>query len=210
MMPLNQHWRKQAMKILIDNGHGRNTPGKRSPDEKLLEYRYTREIANAVVNQLRKRGYDAELLVTELNDVSLLDRVHRVNVKCQTYGKANVIVVSIHCNAAGNGKEWQKASGWEIWTSEGNTQSDILAESLIRAAEENFVGQKIRVNAQKAGDRDKEKNFTILKSTLCPAVLTENFFMDNKADVKYLLSPEGHEAVINCHVEGIINYIKSL
>ena len=198
------------MKILIDNGHGRNTPGKRSPDEKLLEYRYTREIANAVVNQLRKKGYDAELLVTELHDVSLLDRVHRVNVKCQTYGKANVIVVSIHCNAAGNGKEWQKASGWEIWTSEGNTQSDILAESLIRAAEENFVGQKIRVNAQKVGDRGKEKNFTILKSTLCPAVLTENFFMDNKADVKYLLSPEGHEAVIKCHVEGIINYIKSL
>lgn len=210
MMPLNQHWRKQAMKILIDNGHGRNTPGKRSPDEKLLEYRYTREIANAVVNQLRKKGYDAELLVTELYDVSLLDRVHRVNVKCQTYGKANVIVVSIHCNAAGIGKEWQKASGWEIWTSEGNTQSDILAESLIRAAEENFVGQKIRVNAQKAGDRDKEKNFTILKSTPCPAVLTENFFMDNKADVKYLLSPEGHEAVIKCHVEGIINYVKSL
>lgn len=198
------------MKILIDNGHGRNTPGKRSPDEKLLEYRYTREIANAVVNQLRKKGYDAELLVTELYDVSLLDRVHRVNVKCQTYGKANVIVVSIHCNAAGIGKEWQKASGWEIWTSEGNTQSDILAESLIRAAEENFVGQKIRVNAQKAGDRDKEKNFTILKSTPCPAVLTENFFMDNKADVKYLLSPEGHEAVIKCHVEGIINYVKSL
>lgn len=198
------------MKILIDNGHGRNTPGKRSPDEKLLEYRYTREIANAVVSQLRKRGYDAELLVTELYDVSLLDRVHRVNVKCQAYGKANVIVISIHCNAAGNGKEWQNASGWEIWTSEGNTQSDILAESLIRAAEENFVGQKIRVNAQRAGDRDKEKNFTILKSTLCPAVLTENFFMDNMADVIYLLSPEGYEAVINCHVEGIINYVKSL
>ena len=185
------------MKILIDNGHGRNTPGKRSPDEKLLEYRYTREIANAVVSQLRKRGYDAELLVTELHDVSLLDRVSNEDIRSQL-------------DAAGNGKEWQKASGWEIWTSEGNTQSDILAESLIRAAEENFVGQKIRVNAQKAGDRDKEKNFTILKSTLCPAVLTENFFMDNKADVKYLLSPEGHEAVINCHVEGIINYIKSL
>ena len=198
------------MKILIDNGHGRNTPGKRSPDERLLEYRYTRDVANAVVIRLRKLGHDAELLVTELHDVTLLDRVHRVNVKCQTYGKANVIVVSIHCNAAGNGKEWQKATGWEIWTSEGETQSDVLAESLIRAAEENFIGQKIRLNAQKVGDRDKEKNFTILKSTLCAAVLTENFFMDSKADVAYLLSPEGRESVIKCHVEGIINYVKSL
>jgi N-acetylmuramoyl-L-alanine amidase len=198
------------MKILIDNGHGRNTPGKRSPDGKFLEYRYTRDIANAVVIKLGKLGYDAELLVPELNDIPLLERVHRVNVKCQSLGKNKVIVVSIHCNAAGNGAEWQKATGWEIWTSEGRTESDILAESLIRSAEENFVGQKIRVNAQKEGERDKEKNFTILKSTLCPAVLTENFFMDSKADVAYLLSEEGRSAVIKCHVEGIVNYIRSL
>ena len=195
------------MLILIDNGHGRNTPGKRSPDERLLEYLYTREIADVVVSRLRRLGYDAELLVPELYDVSLLERVHRVNVKCQAYGKANVIVISIHCNAAGNGKEWLKGTGFECWTSEGDTQSDVLAESLIRAAEENFKGQKIRVNAQKSGDRDKEKNFTILKSTLCPAVITENFFMDNMADVEYLLSPEGREAVIRCHVDGIINYL---
>lgn len=198
------------MKILIDNGHGRNTPGKRSPNEKLQEYRYTRDVASSVVSQLRRLGYDAELLVPELYDVTLLERVHRVNVKCQTHGKSNVIVVSVHCNAAGNGQEWQKATGWECWTSEGRTQSDVLAESLIRAAEENFVGQKIRVNINKVGERDKEKNFTILKSTLCPAVLTENFFMDNKADVAYLLSSDGFDAVIKCHVEGIINYIKSL
>lgn len=198
------------MKILIDNGHGRNTPGKRSPDGKFLEYRYTRDIANAVVNQLRKLGYDAELLVTELHDVSLLDRVHRVNVKCQSLGKNNVLVVSIHCNAAGNGKEWLKATGWECWTSVGRTESDALAESLIRAAAENFIGKKIRLNVNKQGDRDKEKNFTILHNTLCPAVLTENFFMDNQNDVDYLLSKEGRDAVIRCHVEGITNYLKTL
>lgn len=28
------------MKILIDNGHGVDTPGKRSPDRKLREYAY--------------------------------------------------------------------------------------------------------------------------------------------------------------------------
>lgn len=198
------------MKILIDNGHGRNTPGKRSPDGKFLEYRYTRDIANAVVNQLRKLGYDAELLVTELHDVTLLDRVHRVNVKCQSLGKNNVLVVSIHCNAAGNGKEWLKATGWECWTSVGRTESDALAESLIRAAEENIIGKNIRLNINRQGDRDKEKNFTILHSTLCPAVLTENFFMDNQDDVDYLLSKEGRDAVIRCHVEGIANYLKTL
>jgi len=38
------------MKILIDNGHGSNTPGKCSPDGRLREYSYTREIAG------RERG----------------------------------------------------------------------------------------------------------------------------------------------------------
>lgn len=198
------------IQILIDNGHGKETPGKRSPDEKLLEYRYTRDVAELVVIRLQKMGYDAELLVPEVYDVPLLDRVHRVNVKCHSYGKSNVIVVSIHCNAAGDGKKWLNGTGWECWTSEGETQSDVLAECMIKAADKNFVGQKIRLNAQKEGQRDKEKNFTILKSTLCPAIITENFFMDNKADVEYLLSDEGKEAVINCHIEGIINYIAGL
>lgn len=197
------------MKILIDNGHGNNTPGKRSPDGRLLEWQYAREIAKAVVSRLRNAGYDAELLVTENYDVPLLERVHRANVKCQSLGKENVIVVSVHCNAAGNGKEWLKATGWEIWTSEGMTDSDRLAEWMLRMAELSFP-DKIRVWKQEQYQRDKEKNFTILKSTLCPAVLTENFFMDNQDDVAFLLSEEGKKAIVNCHVLGIINYIESL
>ena len=35
------------------------------------------------------------------------------------------------------------------------------------------------------GDRDMESNFYVLKHTSCPAVLTENFFQDNKSDVDY-------------------------
>lgn len=37
------------MKIVIDNGHGRETAGKRSPDGRLLEWSYNREIARRVV-----------------------------------------------------------------------------------------------------------------------------------------------------------------
>lgn len=47
------------MKILIDNGHGVNTPGKCSPDGVFREYKYTREIAAAVVKHLGYRGFDA-------------------------------------------------------------------------------------------------------------------------------------------------------
>lgn len=194
--------------ILIDNGHGSNTAGKRSPDGRLLEYKYTREIAKLVVSRLRNSGYNAELLVPEVYDVPLLERVHRVNVKCQSLGKENVLVVSIHCNAAGDGKKWMNATGWEIWTSEGRSESDNLAEWILRMAELGFPN-RVRVWKHEEGERDKEKNFTILKSTLCPAVLTENFFMDSKEDVNYLLSDEGKKAIVNCHVLGVINYIES-
>lgn len=197
------------MKILIDNGHGSNTPGKRSPDGLFREYAYTREIAVEVASQLRRKGYDADLLVPELYDVKMLERVHRVNVKCQSLGASNVILVSIHCNAAGNGKEWMNARGWEAWTSTGQTEGDKLAEYLYESAIESFApGTPIRSDWGD-GDFDKENQFTILSKTLCPAVLTENFFQDNKQDVDYMLSDEGRNAIVRCHVEGIKNYVDS-
>lgn len=196
-----------TMKILIDNGHGSNTAGKRSPDGLFREYAYTREIAAEVSYRLRRLGYDCELLVPELFDVALIERVHRVNVKCQTYGASNVLLVSIHCNAAGNGKEWLNGRGWEAWTSPGQTEGDKLAECLYQSALNVFApGTPIRSDWGD-GDFDKENHFTILSKTLCPAVLTENFFMDNKADVAYMLSDEGKEAIVRCHVEGIKKYI---
>lgn len=195
------------MKILIDNGHGKNTLGKRSPDEKLKEYQYTREIAQSVVNELNTLGYNAERIVKEETDISLSERVKRVNTICDKEGKNNVLLVSIHCNAAGNG-EWMKARGWSAYTSKGNTQSDILSEYLYEEAKINFVNLKIRTDYSDK-DSDWEENFYILKKTKCIAVLTENFFMDNKDDVEYLLSEEGKNAVIKTHVNGIINYIKN-
>ena len=41
----------------------------------------------------------------------------------------------------------------------------------------------------------------------CPAVLTENFFMDNHSDLEYLQSRAGKQAVVDTHVEGIIDYL---
>ena len=64
---------------------------------------------------------------------------------------------------------------------------------------------KIRMD-KSDGDMDKEKDFTIIYKTKCPAVLTENLFMDNKEDCEFLLSEEGKESIVNIHVDGIMNY----
>jgi hypothetical protein len=71
---------------------------------------YTREIADEVVRELAKRGYVAERIVKENLDVPLAERARRVNEICARYGANNVLLVSIHCNAAGNG-EWMNARG---------------------------------------------------------------------------------------------------
>lgn len=194
------------MKILIDNGHGENTPGKRSPDGIFREYKYVREIAEAVERELKSKGYDAERIVRENVDVPLAERTRRVNEICGRIGTSKVVLVSIHCNAAGNGTEWMNASGWSAYTSKGKTKSDILAELMYKEAERNFAGRKIRKDYSD-GDADWEEGFYILKKTKCPAVLTENFFMDNKQDVSYLLSLEGRNQIVKTHVDAIIKYV---
>lgn len=187
------------MKVLIDNGHGSNTAGKRSPDGRLIEYAYAREIAVRVVHELRKRGLDAERIVREEVDVPLAERCKRVN----EYKANEAILVSIHCNAAGNGSTWMSARGWEAWTSVGKTKADKLATCLYDAA--GRAGFKLRKD-ETDGDPDKEGHLYLLKHTKCPAVLTENLFQDNKEDVDYLLSKEGKRAIVELHVDGICEY----
>ena len=194
------------MKILIDNGHGQSTPGKRSPDGRFLEFQFNRTIAKQIVDDLRDRGYDAELLVPEDDDVPLKDRCKRVNDIVAREGKQNVILISIHANAFGNGIEWTSPSGWSVYTSKGQTKADDLAEQLAKAAIKNLPQMKMR--AEKSdGDFDYEENFYILKHTACPAVLTENGFYTNKEDLAILESREGRRAITDLHVEGIVEHL---
>lgn len=188
------------MRIWIDNGHGADTPGKQSPDGRLREYAYTREIAKRVVNALKGKGMDAELLTPEENDIPLKERCARANAVRES------ILVSIHLNAAGNGSQWMQARGWEAWTSVGHTRADKLAECLYASASGNLPDMNMRKDTTD-GDSDKESGFYILKHTVCPAVLTENLFQDNREDVDFLLSEEGKQKITDLHVEGICKYL---
>ena len=84
---------------------------------------------------------------------------------------------------------------------------DKLADCLYDAAEKYLPAcTKIRTDLTD-GDRDKEGNLAVVRGTRCAACLTENLFQDNREDVEYLLSPEGREAIIKLHVEGIKAYV---
>lgn len=195
------------MKILIDPGHGIDTPGKRSPDGLFREYLWNRQVADLILDGLISAGIDASLVVTETNDVTLRNRVNRVNTICNRLGASNVLLVSIHANAAGNGSAWMNAKGWSCYTSKGKTKSDHVAECLYDAFEAEFQDRKIRKDMSD-GDRDWEENFYVLQKSKCAAVLLENFFYDNREECAWMLQEETKKRIASAAVKGIIKYIK--
>lgn len=191
--------------ILLDNGHGAETPGKRSPDGRLMEWEYTRQLAGAIEARLLAGGYNVRRIVEETADVPLRERCRRVNEVCRTH--PHVLLISLHCNAAGNGSQWCEARGWGAYVSlNASENSKRLARRLCEAAE--LFGQKVRRYAP--GKPWWPQDLAMCRDTKCPAVLTENLFQDNRADVDYLLSVEGKQALADLHVQGIADYIRDL
>jgi len=195
------------MKILLDNGHGVNTAGKRSPDGRLREFAYTRDIAARLEQKLRGAGFDVQRIVPEEFDVSLSERCRRVNEVVRKAPRSrDVLLVSIHCNAAAS-SGWQKARGWSVYVSLNASQnSRILASHLEAAARQ----QGLTIRRPSPAQPWHVKNLAMCRDTNCPAVLTENLFQDNLEDVEFLLSERGRQAIVDLHFNGIINYIKDI
>ena len=187
------------MKILIDNGHGRATAGKRSPvwpdGKQLFEYEFNRDIARRVHEALTARGADSVPVVPEIDDIPLAERTRRVNEIAAQVGPENCLLVSIHVNAGGG-------TGWEAWTSVGETEADNYATIFYEEAARAFPEKRMRKDMTD-GDPDKENQFYILKHTVCPAVLSENFFFDNEKDCKYMLDNEFRNRIAKIHYEAI-------
>lgn len=205
--------------ICLDNGHGEETPGKRSPwlakgippELPLREYAYCREIVSRLAKVLNEDGYPVFIVVPESTDITLAERGKRIN-GVVAEAKANgmhAISISIHNNAAGRGDAWKEAYGWSVWTTRGQNNSDKLAQCLFDAAKEVLtpLGQKTRHDVSD-GDDDYEDNFAMCRMPNCPAVLTENMFQDCIKEVEFLLTEEGKNAIVEIHRRGIVKFIE--
>lgn len=192
------------MIILIDNGHGIETPGKRSPDGRFKEYLWNREVAEILCDILCDDGFDARLLVPETNDVSLKTRVNRANKVWKKEG--DCILISIHANAAGDGSRWMQARGWSCYTTVGQTESDRLAERMYDSFRTEFPDARFRTE-RTDGDQDYEADFYILRKTRCPAVLLENWFYDNREECAFLLRQDTKEHVAMAAFWAVRNYL---
>ena len=189
--------------IIIDAGHGNNSPGKRSPiwkdGKQLFEWEFNRDIATRIAHKLAAAGIRSRLLVTEKEDIQLSERCRRVNNICRMHGKDNCILISIHSNAGGG-------TGFEVFTSPGNTKADEYATIMLDSLKYSFPKEKIRTDYSD-GDADKEARFYMLQKSQCPAILTENLFMDNETDCRKLMDDNFREQIAEAHVRAIFQML---
>lgn len=204
--------KNQAL-ILLDAGHGGMinskyvTPGKRSPiwDD---DTQYFEGVGNRLIREEIMKLLDAECInYITVNpgeaDMSLGERVKIVNAHCRKRGTSNCLLISIHSDA------WKKpeAHGWSCYTTKGQTASDLFAEILYEETQKVFPNETFRSDTRD-GDPDKEADFYIISKTLCPAVLSENFFMTNPEECKnILMNKQGRKKIATAHVNAILRWV---
>ncbi len=191
------------MKVIIDNGHGVNTLANSSPDGRLIEGVYAREIARLLCEGLAANGVDAVLLTPQDEDVPLGVRTRLAN-SIHRQNRGNTILISLHSDAT-PGKGWSEAKGMSVRLSQNASQrSKTLARCLYAAFE------KERLPVRKwNGDVVPwwPQNLAICRDTVMPAVLVEMFFHTNKEQVEWALSKCGKNAILSAITEAIMNFI---
>lgn len=192
--------------IILDCAHGADVKGKCSPDGTHREYKWSRLICGKLRDKLKLSGYRVEYTNETENEIGLSQRKNIAN-NIKIDSNQVKFLISLHNNAAGNGSNWTNATGFEIFTSKGQTLSDKFAQVIMSNLQMDFPesnGFKHRVDLTD-GDLDKEENFTVLMGNYY-AILLEWLFQDNKEDVKLLNNEIINDKLIDSLVKSI-NYI---
>lgn len=189
----------------LDNGHGIQTAGKRSPffgDGKLQfrEYEFNRDIVKRIIGSLDEKGVKYFNVVPEVDIGDFLEgRVERANNKRSTLPK---IYISIHSNAgpAASMQDWTSPSinGIETWyfhgSKRGQKVASIFQKHLIDKTGFKSRGLKSRARSQ----------FYVIRKTRMTAVLTENGFYNNLTECRELMKDSVRQQIADAHVKAIM------
>lgn len=158
--------------IMIDAGHGPETPGKRSPDGKLREFHFNSAVSDFVRDYLLVEGITVIFPHNSRKDVPLNERTTSAN-------KMNVdAFVSIHANAYGT--DWNSANGIETYIYTG-----AMAESISLA---NLVQSSLITACNRRNRGVKRADFAVIRQTKMPAILVECGFMTNREEANLLMN----------------------
>lgn len=180
--------------IAVDNGHGINTAGKRTPimpDGMVIrEWEFNYPTAQKLGQALRRCGLNVVFVSDTADDTPLSERTQRAND-----AKADLFV-SIHYNAFQG--VWGTHGGVDVHyypsSTKGKRLADLVQVELVKAT----------------GLRDrgiKASNFYVLRRTVMPAILCECGFMDNLDEAKLMLDESYQRKVAEAIARGVCKYL---
>lgn len=183
------------MKIVLDAGHGNNTPGKRAPDDSMREFHFNNAVAKYMRDMLLNYEDVSVHFVhdeTGKHDIALIARTNTANnIKADVY-------VSIHANASSN--EWSTANGIETFH---HPRSSETSKKLATIVQNKLIAKtKLRNRGVKQSD------FHVLRETDMPSILVECGFMDNKEELTLLKSDSYRRLCAEAIVEGLVESYK--
>ena len=192
---------KSRTLVLLDAGHGIDTPGKRSPIWKdgtqLFEWEFNRYIVDKISQYLTASLISNIKLINTDDDISLPERSSTINDLFEKYKNEYFIYLySIHGNAYKN----SKVTGIEAFTTEGLTVCDVIGDMTLTELES--LGWNMRYSGKTKLNKDLD--YWILRKTKCPSVLTENGFYTNEEECKKMLDPFWRNKIALCHVNACV------
>lgn len=183
-------------KICFDPGHRNNVDDWGASGNGLKEAEVALEIVNYAVDYLNDNYTGHEIKLTRSTNNQIIDLNARDDV-ADNWGAD--VFVSVHLNAANT-----KAKGFETFIYNENPSAKTV--SL-----QNIMHKEILLAMHKFGaieDRgQKRANLAVLRTTNCPAILTENLFIDNASDARLLKDKAFLKAVGQAHALGVAKYL---
>lgn len=209
--------------VILDPGHGPDTPGKRwvstgeasggengadaSIEPSFYEWKWNREYSKVLMGELMLRGYRVFLTVEGNEpDKALSKRVEFANNLKEYNRNMHCLYISLHVDAA----ESAKAHGLSVWTTKGFTNSDVLADYILDACSGASTGIAVRKSSPKQYEKDYEANFYVIKNAAMPAVLIEHGFMTNKEDRALLRQESTKTMLADATADGVDEYCRHM
>ena len=197
--PLMGKTPQAAVLVALDDGHGTETAGKRSPafsdGSVLKENEFNSKTADYLKEALERCGFDVLMVAPEETDTDLPTRVQRANkAKADCY-------ISIHANACG--ANWNTANGVETLIYEGiknKSQTYHFAECIHEAL--------ISDTGRKDSGIKRSPDLYVLKATKMHAVIVECGFMTNREECELLRSDNYRRKCAEAICKGVCAFYK--
>lgn len=184
----------EIMKIAIDNGHGLNTAGKRTPlfpdGTFIKEWEFNHPTALKLANILQADGHEVLLVSNTTEDTPLSTRVSLAN----KWGAD--LFISFHYNAYQG--VWGTHGGAEIFHALNSTNGKRAAE-LIHS-------EVMKVVTWRNRGVKPHSSLYVLNRTVMPAVLLEVGFMDNLIEASMMKNSEFQYKIAMAVANGVNQY----